>query len=102
MAKRRRKDTSNKILVRRDASLASCPSCNRSFTLRRSRSRSMRETVIRTITPFKTYRCRECGWRGHKSNIIVTWRSLRNLVMYMLISLFAAFMVFQVIKKMVE
>jgi hypothetical protein len=34
---------------------------------RRSRSRNLLEFFIRTLTPFRTYRCDVCGWRGFQA-----------------------------------
>ena len=42
----------------------SCPHCGRVGTLHRSRSRNFREKLIKFLLPYKTYRCKECGWRG--------------------------------------
>jgi predicted RNA-binding Zn-ribbon protein involved in translation (DUF1610 family) len=39
-----------------------CPKCG--DYLYRSHSRSFSEKLIRTFSPFKLYRCHECGWRG--------------------------------------
>lgn len=39
-----------------------CPECKNK--LYRSHSRGVTEQVIKTISPLRTYRCHECGWRG--------------------------------------
>ncbi len=39
-----------------------CPNCGAS--LQRSRSRNFRETAIKKVTSYKTYRCHDCDWRG--------------------------------------
>jgi uncharacterized protein with PIN domain len=39
-----------------------CPECG--DHLHRSRSRSFSEKLIKVFSPFKLYRCHECGWRG--------------------------------------
>ena len=39
-----------------------CPNCGQSA--HRSHSRNFRESFIKRATPYKTFRCRECGWRG--------------------------------------
>jgi hypothetical protein len=39
-----------------------CPQCGEN--LHRSRSRNFRESAIKSVTPYKTYRCSDCGWRG--------------------------------------
>ncbi len=39
-----------------------CPNCGE--FVHRSHSRNFRESFIKKVTPYKTYRCHECGWRG--------------------------------------
>jgi uncharacterized protein with PIN domain len=43
-----------------------CPECGTSA--RRSRARDSKERLIRALSPFKAYRCHECGWRGWLGN----------------------------------
>src|SRR5258706_9973278 len=39
-----------------------CPQCG--GHTHRSHTRGFREKLVKTLTSHKTYRCRECGWRG--------------------------------------
>lgn len=39
-----------------------CPQCG--SRIHRSRTRGLSERVVKTLTPFRTYRCHDCGWRG--------------------------------------
>ena len=39
-----------------------CPECG--YHLHRSRSRNLREKLIRAASRLKLFRCHECGWRG--------------------------------------
>ncbi|MGH9832477.1 MAG: hypothetical protein ACREBD_08535 [Blastocatellia bacterium] len=39
-----------------------CPNCGE--ITHRSHSRNFRESFVKSVAPYKTYRCRECGWRG--------------------------------------
>ena len=45
----------------------------------------MYEQIIRRMTIFKTYRCKECGWRGFRSVVTLTKKSLRQLFIYLAI-----------------
>lgn len=45
------------------ASSMPCPHCGE-FGLYRSRSQNVREKILRKLTRFKLYRCRQCKWRG--------------------------------------
>lgn len=55
-----------------------CPKCGEH--LHRSHSRNFRETAIKSVSAYKTYRCSGCGWRGLQAstaqgNSPVTWRN---------------------------
>lgn len=74
-----------------------CPQCG--DRVHRSHSRNFRETAIKTISPYKTYRCTDCGWRGiaapkkNKSadtdwRITLVW--IAGVVTALLIGLFTA------------
>ena len=39
-----------------------CPQCG--VRVYRSHSRNFRETAIKSVSPYKIYRCTDCGWRG--------------------------------------
>lgn len=39
-----------------------CPNCGE--ITHRSHSRNFLESFVKSVAPYKTYRCRECGWRG--------------------------------------
>lgn len=74
-----------------------CPQCG--SRAHRSHTRNFRETAIKSITPYKTYRCGDCGWRGllacdKKASRQVEWRStliwLAGIVTALLIGVYAA------------
>lgn len=39
-----------------------CPSCENH--LNRSHTHGLKERFIKRFTPYRAYRCMECGWRG--------------------------------------
>lgn len=43
-----------------------CPGCG--DHLHRSHARGLDEKLVRLITPYRTYRCHTCGWRGWVSS----------------------------------
>lgn len=92
---------SGNIIFKRDPGFSACPTCGEQFSLRRSRARNFYENVVRSLTFFKTYRCNKCGWRGFRSTIIMTWQSVKNLVLYLLIALATIFVVRIVLQRMV-
>jgi hypothetical protein len=42
-----------------------CPECDRSAKLYRSHAKNAFELFVKNVTPFRTYRCHDCGWRGY-------------------------------------
>lgn len=81
----------SRVLIHRNPQFARCPQCKSVGTLHRSRSRNMYEQIVRRITFFKTYRCKECGWRGFRSTLIFTKKSVRNIILYATIIILTAF-----------
>lgn len=74
-----------------------CPQCG--SRAHRSHSRNFRETAVKSVTSYKTYRCTDCGWRGmlardKKNSAPVEWRItliwLAGIVTALLIGLYAA------------
>ncbi|MGE5402462.1 MAG: hypothetical protein ACM3S2_18860 [Ignavibacteriales bacterium] len=76
-----------------------CPSCRKTGVLHRSRTRNILEAIAKKVTPYGLYRCKDCGWRGFRSKIIVTSKSLVNLFYYGLIILAAGYVVWSVLKR---
>jgi len=89
------------ILFRRNPIFSDCPSCKKLNTLRRSRNRGWHEFILNHFSYFKTYRCKECGWRGFLSTITITAASIKNLVLYLLLGIAAALIVREVLKRFV-
>ncbi len=89
------------FLFRKDPSFSQCPSCSSFNTLHRSRVRNWKESLIKSFSFLKIYRCNKCGWRGYKSTLIITSESVRNLLIYIGIALLAGLVVMQVLKKII-
>ncbi|MFA5804454.1 MAG: hypothetical protein WC879_07400 [Melioribacteraceae bacterium] len=79
-----------KVLVHMNPQFGKCPQCKSVGTLHRSRAKSMFEQIVRRITFFKTYRCKECGWRGFRSTLIFTRKSVRHIIIYTIIIIITA------------
>lgn len=93
---------SNKILFKSDPGYSRCPSCASLNSLHRSRSRSWRETVVKSLSIYKIYRCGKCGWRGYQKTLVITRTSIRNLFLYLSMALIAGYIVIQYLKSYVE
>jgi predicted RNA-binding Zn-ribbon protein involved in translation (DUF1610 family) len=78
-----------------------CPSCKNESTFRNSRVRNTKEKIIKAITWFDLYRCKKCGWRGWKSNYKFNAQSLKKLLLYFLLMMIAAFVVYNLLKLVV-
>lgn len=88
-----------KFFVNRNPMFDRCPSCKDLGSLHKSRARNTRESVIKTFTIWKLYRCKSCGWRGYRSVIILTSRSFITLAYYIGIIAVVAFIVFKVLNS---
>ncbi|MEG8945848.1 hypothetical protein [Rosettibacter firmus] len=78
-----------------------CPECKSALTLHSSHSRNMKEQIIKRLTFFKIYRCKECGWRGYLSTYRFTKDSLKVLLLYGLIVLLSAYIIRYLIMRFV-
>ena len=90
-----------KVLIRRNPQFGQCPSCKKVGTLHRSRSKTMTEQIMRKVSFFRIYRCKECGWRGFRSTLVITRKSLRNVFMYFLLVCVTAYVVQYLIANIV-
>ena len=61
-----------------------CPACG--WRIHHSHTRGVIEKLIRTVTSYKMYRCRECGWRGWrgKSTPLVGKHRRRTILIILL------------------
>ena len=82
-----------KILSPTNPALGKCPDCKKTGTLRRSKARSTKETLIKNFSFYKTYRCRECGWRGYMPMLNFGVDSIKTLGFYILVAIIAAFII---------
>lgn len=87
--------------LRKDGVFDKCPDCKAVGVLRRSRSRNFWEKILKNLRIANLYRCRECGWRGIKSNFSIKKISLKVLFYYLLFILFVAIVVRFIILKFV-
>ncbi len=81
------------IIFHNNAQFASCPSCKSHGSLRKSKSHNNWEQFVTKFTFFRYYRCRECGWRGTKSNYTLTSISFKNLITYIIVAAVAGYLV---------
>ena len=88
MAQKRRLK-SKKVGFRRDASFSKCPSCNQYNTLRRSKTRSVFEAVIKAATFFK-------------STFVMTMEGVKLIATYIAIALATGYAVKFVIQRFVK
>lgn len=78
-----------------------CPACKAAGTLRKSHSRNAKEKIIKALTFFNIFRCKECGWRGYLSNFSLTSRSIRIFILYVTVFLLTAIIVSRLLKYFV-
>lgn len=85
--------TLSKVLIHRNPQYGKCPACKKTGTLHRSRSHNIFEQIVQLVSIIKIYRCKECGWRGFRSIIVITKKSVKSIFVYLVLILFAAFIV---------
>ena len=77
-----------------------CPECG--AQVYRSHTRGFKEKFIKTVTSYRTYRCRECGWRGWfgKSNLIIRKTMLRTIISLLLTLLITTLLTLYLVEKL--
>ncbi len=88
-------------MTSRNSKKIQCPSCKSESTLRNSRARNTKEKIIKAITWFELYRCKKCGWRGWKVNINLEQRAIKKIIIYTLLMIISAFVVYNLLKLVV-
>lgn len=88
-----------KIFIYRNPQFSRCPSCKGVAVLHHSRAKNMREQIIKKLSFYRLYRCRECGWRGFLSNFVLTVESLKALLMYAGLIFITGFLIRMVLLK---
>jgi len=89
------------LIFRKNPLYERCPSCESLNSLRKSRPRKLSEKLIKYLSVFAPYRCKKCGWRGYRARFILTKQSLKNGLLYILLIIFAGFIVYQILKRFV-
>ena len=87
--------------LRKDGIFDKCPECNSIGVLRRSRAHNYYENMIIKSCMVNIYRCRECGWRGIKSNFSLKKISPKVILLYLFFILFVAVFVRFIIQRFV-
>lgn len=88
-----------KIFFHIDPSFKKCPSCGETNSLRRSRTKNLRENLMKYTQLIKIYRCRKCNWRGPLSTLVITKQSIKNLLIYIVVLLFTLAVVYKLIQE---
>ena len=77
-------------LIYNNSQFVICPVCKTTGSLQRSHAKNMFEQIVRKITLFKLYRCKECGWRGFKITVSFSRKFFQRILFYVLLMLIAA------------
>jgi len=77
-----------------------CPQCG--GRTHRSHSRGFNERLAKALTSYKTYRCRECAWRGWLRNSGASKRryALRTIISVLVTLLVTTLFAMYVIEKL--
>ncbi|MBI1939020.1 MAG: hypothetical protein HYS25_12990 [Ignavibacteriales bacterium] len=67
--------------------------------LQKSHARNMTEQIIKKLSFYKIYRCKECGWRGYISTITFSWQAFKAAFVYAFLILITAYVVKALITK---
>jgi hypothetical protein len=86
-----------KIFFRRNPAMGKCPSCKSIGTLNKSHSRTVSEKIVKNLTFYRLYKCKECDWRGFLAIVFFTSRSVFNLLLYLILFSFAGYVIYKLL-----
>jgi predicted RNA-binding Zn-ribbon protein involved in translation (DUF1610 family) len=86
----------------KDPSFDKCPECGSVATLRRSRPQNTIESLVKSTGLFNYFRCRNCGWRGIRSNFSLKKISVKNAFVYLALMLFVALLTRFIITRFIK
>ena len=77
-----------------------CPDCG--WRIHHSHTRGLKEKVVRAVTRYKMYRCRECGWRGWmaKASAPMSKHRLRTTLIILLGMLLTLLLALYLVEKL--
>jgi predicted RNA-binding Zn-ribbon protein involved in translation (DUF1610 family) len=88
------------LFVFKDPSFDPCPSCGKIATLRRSRTRSTKEWFFKGLLFFSYYRCRDCGWRGKRSTVMLKIKSFKLILIYIIVAIVIGELIWFILNKL--
>jgi hypothetical protein len=90
-----------KIFTSRKIFLLNCPSCGKVGNIHKSKSRTIKENLLKYLFFFGYFRCWECDWRGILVKRAVIKQSLKLLFFYFIIAVCSSFVALAIIKNMI-
>jgi len=88
-----------KILVKKHSEFLKCPSCNSVGTLRKSRSRSIKEKTLKRFFFIYYYRCKKCKFRFSKFGYKLANNFVGIIILYFVTIFLSAYIVLKVLQK---
>jgi predicted RNA-binding Zn-ribbon protein involved in translation (DUF1610 family) len=88
------------LFINKDFSFYPCPECGKTEKIRKSRTRNLLEYILKRIFRFNYYRCRECGWRGKRFSLSLRRKSIKHLLVYLLMGIVFAILCREFLKRM--
>ncbi len=61
-----------------------CPNCGADAY--RSHSRNFRESLVKSVSPLRPFRCHECGWRGFAAPTLIKPQRINRKVIFVWIA----------------
>lgn len=86
------------IVIKKDHSFGTCPSCGVIGKLRKSRAKNSFEQSTK-LGMWRYYRCKECGWRGRKFSFKLSKVPLKTILLYIFLMIATAVVVRFIIQK---
>jgi hypothetical protein len=93
--------TERKIFNPRNIPSLLCPSCQKEGTLHKSKTKNLKESLLRILFFWGFYRCWECNWRGLVLNKTLTMPSVKRIMLYLLLAICSSLLVLLILKVII-
>ena len=88
-----------RVFIKRNIEFLRCPSCRAAASLKKSRTRSAYERIVKYLD-VRAYVCTSCGWRGRYFKYTLGRNGLKMIILYIAVLVFVALFVRYMLNKM--
>jgi hypothetical protein len=91
-----------KFFSTRKVSVLNCPACSKVGTLHKSKTRNVKEAILKNLFFWGYFRCWDCDWRGLMFKKNVTKETFNLLLLYAILAICSALIGWAILGRIVR